>query len=128
MDASISNNPYSQFSPAAGYAMFGPMLTLMQQFSGFSTDLSHDALSYMPNAMGPPTNVEELDRRVMELRAVEQWLKLNLNVLQSTIQAFELQRTAVATVDAFSAFVQQSMLLPLLPADTPPGRPADQRR
>jgi hypothetical protein len=80
---------------------------------------TQNAPSEMPNAMAP-INVEGLDRRVMELRAVEQWHKLNLK--QSTIQAFELQRAAAATEDAFSTFfVQQSMLLQPFPADTPEG-------
>jgi len=63
MSASISNNRYAQFSPVAGYEMFSPILRLRQQSSGFSPCVSQgtqNALSYLPNALTPPSNVEEL--------------------------------------------------------------------
>ena len=50
------------------------------------------SLSMMSDMMAPLTNVEELDKRITDMRAVEQWLKLNLNMLQSAIQALEVQR------------------------------------
>jgi hypothetical protein len=69
--------------------------------------------------MAPLTNVEELDKRITDMRAVEQWLKLNLNMLQSAIQALEVQRATLATLRAFGAFAQQSMAQPASAAPTP---------
>jgi hypothetical protein len=66
----------------------------------------------MSDMMAPLTNVEELDKRITDMRAVEQWLKLNLNMLQSAIQALEVQRATLATLRAFGAFAQQSMAQP----------------
>jgi hypothetical protein len=67
------------------------------------------SLSAMPPMMGPLMSVEELDKRVTDMRAVEQWLKLNLNMLQSAIQALEVQRSTLATLQAFGSFAQASM-------------------
>ncbi|MEX3930463.1 PhaM family polyhydroxyalkanoate granule multifunctional regulatory protein [Paraburkholderia phymatum] len=76
------------------------------------------SLSMMSDMMAPLTNVEELDKRITDMRAVEQWLKLNLNMLQSAIQALEVQRATLTTLRAFGAFAQQAMTQPA--ADTPP--------
>src|ERR1700743_364157 len=70
------------------------------------------SLSMMSDMMAPLTNVEELDKRITDMRAVEQWLKLNLNMLQSAIQALEVQRATLVTLRAFGAFAQQSMAQP----------------
>ncbi|MGN6809074.1 MAG: PhaM family polyhydroxyalkanoate granule multifunctional regulatory protein [Trinickia sp.] len=69
-------------------------------------------LSAMSDMMTPLTNVEELDKRITDLRAVEQWLKLNLNMLQSAIQGLEVQRATLSTLRAFGAFAQASMTQP----------------
>ena len=74
-------------------------------------------LSMMSDLMAPLTNVEELDKRITDMRAVEQWLKLNLSMLQSAIQALEVQRATLATLRAFGAFAQSQMTPP--PADEP---------
>jgi hypothetical protein len=75
------------------------------------------SMSMMSDMMAPLTNVEELDKRITDMRAVEQWLKLNLTMLQSAIQALEVQRATLATLRAFGAFAQQSMTQP--PPETP---------
>jgi hypothetical protein len=70
------------------------------------------SLSAISGMMAPLTNVEELDKRITDMRAVEQWLKLNLNMLQSAIQALEVQRATLSTLRAFGAFAQASMTQP----------------
>ncbi|MDR5876812.1 PhaM family polyhydroxyalkanoate granule multifunctional regulatory protein [Caballeronia sp. LZ032] len=67
------------------------------------------SLSMMSDMLAPLTNIEELDKRVTDMRAVEQWLKLNLNMLQSAIQALEVQRATLATLRAFGAYAQTSV-------------------
>ena len=78
------------------------------------------SLSMMSDMMAPLTNVEELDKRITDMRAVEQWLKLNLNMLQSAIQALEVQRATLATLRAFGAFAQQSMAQPAASSTSAP--------
>ncbi|KVQ67027.1 PhaM family polyhydroxyalkanoate granule multifunctional regulatory protein [Burkholderia territorii] len=114
-DASGSN-------PFAGFAGFKPADMLdrmwdmmrmspfggMASFPGAASGLP-PSLSSMSDMMAPLTSVEELDKRITDLRAVEQWLKLNLGMLQSAIQALEVQRATLATLRAFGAFAQSSM-------------------
>ncbi len=56
------------------------------------------------NAAGAfnPTDVREIDKRIQELKAVEQWLSLNVNLLKTTIQGLEVQRGTLAAIQAFS--------------------------
>ncbi|WP_027802541.1 PhaM family polyhydroxyalkanoate granule multifunctional regulatory protein [Paraburkholderia dilworthii] len=82
------------------------------------------SLSMMSDMMAPLTNVEELDKRITDMRAVEQWLKLNLSMLQSAIQALEVQRATLATLRAFGAFAQQSMGQPAAESPAPAPSPS----
>ncbi|CAL8475444.1 MULTISPECIES: PhaM family polyhydroxyalkanoate granule multifunctional regulatory protein [unclassified Caballeronia] len=83
-------NPFAAAMPGGGQGM-GP------------------SLSMMSDMLAPLTNIEELDKRVTDMRAVEHWLKLNLNMLQSAIQALEVQRATLATLRAFGAYAQSSV-------------------
>lgn len=47
-------------------------------------------------------DLKELDKRINELKAVEQWLNLNLNLLKTTIQGLEVQRGTVAAIQSFT--------------------------
>jgi hypothetical protein len=53
-------------------------------------------------SLAPTLDLQELDKRIADLKAVEQWLLLNLNMLRGSIQALEVQRATVATLRAFS--------------------------
>ncbi|MDY0222362.1 MAG: hypothetical protein RBR67_14600 [Desulfobacterium sp.] len=52
-------------------------------------------------------NPEELDKRIQELKTVENWLKLNLSMLSSTIQGMEIQRASIATMHSFVSAVAE---------------------
>lgn len=101
-----SASPYAAFSTASGFDMLEKMWRMMQ-VPGLGGKLSPSSM--MSDMMAPMTNIDELDKRITDMRAVEQWLKLNLNLLQSAIQALEVQRATLATLKAFGAFAQSSM-------------------
>ena len=84
-------------------------------------------LSMMTDMMTPLTSIEELDKRITDLRAVEQWLKLNLGMLQSATQALEVQRATLSTLRAFGAFAKAQMN-PSTPEPEPPKAGAAQER
>jgi len=52
-------------------------------------------------SMATTVSVEALDQRITDLRAVENWLRMNLTVLASTIQGLEVQRATVSTFKSF---------------------------
>ncbi|OZI68598.1 PhaM family polyhydroxyalkanoate granule multifunctional regulatory protein [Bordetella genomosp. 1] len=70
--------------------------------------------------MTPPLNLEDLERRIAELRTVEGWLRLNLQMLSSTIQGMEVQRATISTLRSFVGSVS-SMQTGATPA---PGDPS----
>ena len=56
----------------------------------------------MPGMVTPTFDVEELDKRIKDMKAVEGWLRMNLSMLQMTIQGLEMQRTTLGTVQTMS--------------------------
>lgn len=56
----------------------------------------------LPGMVTPSLDVEELERRITDLKAVEGWLKMNLGMLQMTIQGLEVQRATLAAMQAMS--------------------------
>ncbi|MBR0567917.1 hypothetical protein J5J83_17480 [Azoarcus sp. L1K30] len=56
----------------------------------------------LPGMVTPTLDVDELDKRIADMRAVEGWLKMNLNMLQITIQGLDMQRATIAAVKAMS--------------------------
>ncbi len=54
----------------------------------------------MPGMVTPTFDVDELDKRIKDMKAVEGWLRMNLSMLQMTIQGLEMQRTTLGTVQA----------------------------
>lgn len=52
----------------------------------------------VPSSLTPTIDPEEVDRRIQDLKTVEQWLSVNLNLLKTSIQTLELQRNALAAM------------------------------
>jgi hypothetical protein len=120
-DPTGENKPFPGFPGFASGEMFEKMWEMMRltpfgaAFSGVQPGAAQGAgspLSTMSDMMTPLLSVEELDKRITDMRAVEQWLKLNLSMLQSAIQGLEVQRATLSTLRAFGAFAQASMAQP----------------
>lgn len=62
----------------------------------------------LPGMVTPTVDLDELDKRIADLKAVENWLKMNLNMLQMTTQGLEMQRVALAAVKAMSEHAAES--------------------
>lgn len=62
----------------------------------------------LPGMVTPTLDVEELDKRIADMKAVEGWLKMNLNMLQMTIQGLDMQRATIATVSAMCQQIRES--------------------
>jgi len=56
----------------------------------------------LPGLVTPTLDTDELEKRVTDLKAVEGWLKTNLNMLQMTIQGLEVQRATLVAMQAIS--------------------------
>ncbi len=56
----------------------------------------------VPGMVTPTLDVDELDKRITDLKTVEGWLRMNLNMLQMSIQGLEMQRATLAAMQAIS--------------------------
>ena len=52
----------------------------------------------LPGMFQPTLDVEEIGRKIAELQAVENWLKMNLTFLQMTIKTLEMQKGALSAM------------------------------
>lgn len=55
----------------------------------------------LPGMMVPTMDPDELEKRIKDLRAVEGWLRMNLNMLSASINTLEVQRATLTTLKAF---------------------------
>ncbi len=66
----------------------------------------------VPGMVAPPMSVDELDKKIQDLKTVESWLTVNMNMLRGTIQALEVQRATIAALqslgESFAQHAQQA--------------------
>ncbi|MDX3907050.1 MAG: transcriptional regulator [Pigmentiphaga sp.] len=70
-------------------------MEMMRQVWNSLTTLSQTA------PVSPSMGLDELDRRITDLRAIENWLNLNLAMLRGSIQGLEVQRATISTLRSF---------------------------
>ncbi|XZG71313.1 PhaM family polyhydroxyalkanoate granule multifunctional regulatory protein [Chitinibacteraceae bacterium HSL-7] len=68
----------SEFNPNDPFALFGQMF------------------KQGANPFMPPMSAEEIERRLLECRTVEQWLTMQLGMVQMTIKTLEFQKAGLA--------------------------------
>ena len=56
----------------------------------------------LPGMVAPTLDEGELDKQIRDLRSVENWLRMNLSMLQMTIQNLEMQKSALGTFRSMS--------------------------
>ena len=84
-------------APDLGFGKFVPGFDFLQNLAKGASN----ALPQMPNLtnwVSPSLNLEELEKRVDELKAVHFWLDQNSKALGATIQALEVQKMTLATL------------------------------
>ena len=94
----MSDSDNSAFS---GFGKFVPGFDFLQnlatQAAGGAADKTPQ-LANMGGWMAPTLNVEDLDKRISELKSVQFWLDQNATALKATIQALEVQKMTLATL------------------------------
>jgi len=98
----------------------------------FLKNLSGQAAASAPPAMpgmaplggwvAPTLSVEELDKRITELKAVQFWLDQNATALKATIQALEVQKMTLAALQSMN--VNMSEMAQAFTARMPGAAPA----
>ena len=54
----------------------------------------------VPGMAMPTLDPQEIEKRIAELRSVEAWLSVNLNMLRMAVQGLEMQKTALQAMRA----------------------------
>ena len=66
----------------------------------------------IPGMAAPTLSVDELDKKIADLKAVESWLNVNVAMLRGTIQALEVQRGTIATLKTMGAALSNAVKQP----------------
>lgn len=66
----------------------------------------------LPSMASPSLSVDELDKKIADLKAVESWLNVNVSMLRGTIQALEVQRGTIATLKSMGATLANAVKQP----------------
>ncbi len=80
-----------------GFGKFVPGFDFLQNLAKGASQ-SIPQIPNLANWVSPSLNVEELEKRIEELRAVHFWLEQNSRALGATIQALEVQKMTLATL------------------------------
>ncbi len=91
-------------SDNASFASFGklvPGFDFLQNLAKQAAGSAAQNIPQLPNLgnwVAPTLNVEELEKRIQELKAVQFWLDQNATALKATVQALEVQKMTLATL------------------------------
>ena len=125
---------FSQFVPG-----FDFLKNLAAGAAGGSGTAAVPGLPSLASWVAPTMSVEEVDKRIQELKTVQYWLEQNGHALKATIQALEVQKMTLSTLrgmnvrmeDIANAFTKQAAavapaaaLAPFAPAAAAPAEPA----
>ena len=94
----MSDADYSSFP---GFGKLVPGFDFLQNLAKQAAGSATQSIPQMPNLgswIAPTLNLEELDKRIEELKAVQFWLDQNAMALKATIQALEVQKMTLATL------------------------------
>ena len=84
-----------------GFGNLVPGFDFLQNLTKQAASSSTPSLPQMPGLgswVAPTLNVEDIEKRIQELKAVQFWLDQNATALKATIQALEVQKMTLATL------------------------------
>jgi hypothetical protein len=111
---------------AFGFGKFVPGFDFLQNLGQAANPGAKGSPQGMPNMaswVAPTMSVEELDKRIQELKTVQFWLEQNTNALKATIQALEVQKMTLSTLQGMN--VNMTELAKAFTAKMPDLQPKD---
>ncbi len=93
------SSPFSGNDNSALGAMSDPLNFVKNLWGGMQ----------VPGMVTPTISVDELDKKIKDLKTVESWLNVNMTMLRGTIQALEVQRSTIATLKSMGETFAQQM-------------------
>jgi len=115
-------------SDAAGFGKFVPGFDFLQNLAKAAGGAggSPSAMPNMAQWLVPSLKVEDLEKRIEELKHVQFWLDQNARALSATIQALEVQKMTMETLKGMNftmgmpGATAAAMPAPAAPAAAPP--------
>lgn len=80
------------------FSQFVPGFDFLRSLTGGGSGGAVPGLPGLSNWVAPTLSVEELDKRIDELKTVQYWLEQNGHALKATIQALEVQKMTLSTL------------------------------
>lgn len=90
---------------AFGFGQFVPGFDFLQNLSKTASTAQPTAAAGMPGMaswVAPTLSVEDIDKRIQELKSVLFWLEQNTTALKATIQAMEVQKMTLTTLQSMN--------------------------
>lgn len=80
------------------FSQLVPGFDFLKSLTGAAASGTVPGLPSLSNWVAPTLSVEELDKRINELKTVQYWLEQNVHALKATIQALEVQKMTLSTL------------------------------
>ena len=90
---------------AFGFGQFVPGFDFLQNLSKNAAQAQPAAAAGMPGMaswVAPTLSIEDIDKRIQELKSVLFWLEQNTTALKATIQAMEVQKMTLTTLQSMN--------------------------
>ncbi len=90
---------------AFGFGQFVPGFDFLQNLSKTASPAQAAAAASVPgigNWVAPTLSIEDIDKRIQELKSVLFWLEQNTTALKATIQAMEVQKMTLTTLQSMN--------------------------
>ena len=90
---------------AFGFGQFVPGFDFLQNLSKTASQAQPSAAAGMPGMaswVAPTLSIEDIDKRIQELKSVLFWLEQNTTALKATIQAMEVQKMTLTTLQSMN--------------------------
>lgn len=84
-----------------GFGKFVPGFDFLQNLTK-GASASSPQIPSLSSWVAPTISVEEIDKRIAELKAVQFWLEQNARALTATVQALEVQKMTLSTLEGMN--------------------------
>ncbi len=109
------------------FSQFVPGFDFLKNLATPGASAGAASVGGLPSWIAPTLNVEEVDKRIRELKTVLYWLEQNGHALKATIQALEVQKMTLSTLrgmnvqmeDLAQAFTRSAAAATSAPAAAP---------
>ncbi|MDM0078323.1 hypothetical protein QTH90_28225 [Variovorax sp. J2P1-59] len=117
----------SDASKPFAFSQFVPGFDFLRNLASGSASAGASSVPGMPslsNWVAPTLSVEEVDKRIQELKTVQYWLEQNGHALKATIQALEVQKMTLSTLRGMNVRMEDLASVFTRPPSAPAPAPA----